>query len=735
MVENAEKAIHFHEYFNIVRNRLWVIFTIFILTVASGAYVTEEVIPKTYTASSEIQISHEGKSDAASFSGVTNPNMPVDQIEFQADYQKMQSPDILQPIISDLKLDEKWAKQFKMKQERLSPLEALNYMKGILTFDPVRGTNIITITATSQVPEDAAAIANAVAQRYRAVRELAMDEKNQRAIESLQAQIQQQQSVVDDKRALVDKLREQAHVDKVEIAPDRNGVEREEADLEARKHDLLDAKEQLDARTVLMKQVINLPDEEFITTLVGEHESDDDISRLRDEAFQKQSDIDNLLKDGFEVNHPRVQALKSELERMQSQIAGLIAGKRRAMGVEVDMAASRVTLLQDEVNTLTDKLREDQQAFLEPYYEAKDDLAKQQSMLDAFNIHLTELQADKSLLESPVTIVALAQPPEHPSAPKVGLYMIASVAAGLFMGICVAFLIEYLDTSVKTMADAESLLGLPVLTVIPNKGGPMPMTQDAARLPHAEGYRILRAKLDLKVQNGIGPSLSILSGGPGEGKSTTLYNLAIVCAQAGQSVILVDCDLRRPTLHDLVNLPNDRGLSNYLRGECEAIECIQQTALPKLHLLAAGDMPISEIGVLAGDKIRVMLEDLKQRYDLVLVDSPPVLGISDGSIIAREVDYVILVIQHRRYPREISLRAKRAIEEVHGNCVGMVLNSVSVKSDDSYYYYSNYGNYYRKADGSKKRKTANKAKANGNGNHVAAATSPSRKKDLQSEEF
>ena len=99
-----------------------------------------------------------------------------------------------------------------------------------------------------------------------------------------------------------------------------------------------------------------------------------------------------------------------------------------------------------------------------------------------------------------------------------------------------------------------------------------------------------------------------------------------------------------------------------------------------------------------------MLDELKQRYDLVLVDAPPVLGISDGSIIAREIDYVILVIQHRRYPREISLRAKRAIEEVHGNCVGMVLNCVAVKSDDSYYYYSNYGNFYKGKGPEKRRK-------------------------------
>jgi Mrp family chromosome partitioning ATPase len=124
-----------------------------------------------------------------------------------------------------------------------------------------------------------------------------------------------------------------------------------------------------------------------------------------------------------------------------------------------------------------------------------------------------------------------------------------------------------------------------------------------------------------------------------------------------------------------------------------------------------------------------LLDDLKTRYDMVLIDAPPVLGISDGSIIAREVDYVILVVQHRRYPREISLRAKRAIEEVHGNCVGMVLNCVAVKSDDSYYYYSSYGNYYKKKpDRAYKRKDLAKA----NGKPVAV---PARKADLESDEF
>ena len=501
-------------------------------------------------------------------------------------------------------------------------------------------------------------------------------------------------------------------------------------DLTERKTNLLQAQEDYDARRVLLEKVINLPDDELITTLTALGREEPDIASLRADCFKIQSDIDNLLKDGFEENHPRIQALRAEYQRKQQQIKDLIAGIRRGLQVDTDMAKSRVDLLSKQVDELTEKTRQDTTSSWCLFMRLNVNYEEQQSILDALTIRLHQSMTDINLQESPVRIISRAEVPEAPSKPNKAEYMLVSVLAGLFVGVGVAFLIEYLDTSVKTMADAELLLGLPVLTVIPNKGGPMPLTQDSAQLPQAEGYRILRAKLDLKVQNGIGPSLSVLSGGPGEGKSTTIYNLAVICAQAGQSVILVDCDLRRPTLHDLVNVSNDRGLTNYLRGEGDVVEFIQQTALPKMQVLTAGNMPMSEIGVLAGDKIRAMLDELKQRYDLVLIDSPPVLGISDGSIIAREVDYVILVIQHRRYPREISLRAKRAVEEVHGNCVGMVLNCVAVKSDDSYYYYSSYGNYYKKADRKKERKEKDAAKTNGKPVAVTA-----RKTKLDSEEF
>jgi len=729
MLENSDNTIHLREYFKVIRSRLWVIFTIFVLTAISGAYVTYEVLPKVYTATAQIQVTPRGEVKVQSFDG--NTDKPFDTTAFQSELEIMKSGQVLLPIIGDLGLDKIWAKRdFKSAAESLTPSIALDYMqRKVLSITFKHGTSLIEIAADSQDAQEAANIANAVMDRYKSMRDTEEDKRNSSGEDTIRDQIAQQQKVVDAKKATVEKMRQDLGISLT--TEDTEGKStRDEQILDQRQRDLLAAKEEADTQRVLMEQVQNLSDDDFVNTLAAMHVEQSSITSLRADAFKLESDVANLLQQGFEENHPRVQAVRAELDRTRQQIKDVIAGMHRAIIVNAEMAKSRVDLLTKEVADLTEKTRSDQSTKLAPFRDAQHDYEKQLSILDAFTMRLKQVTVDKNLMQSPVRVIVRATPPDRPTKPNIPLDMAISIAGGLFLGIVAAFLIEYLDTSIKAMADAEQLLGLPVLTVIPNKGGPIPLDEKSARLPHAEGYRILRAKLDLKVENGVGPSLSVLSGGPGEGKSTTIYNLAVVCAQAGQSVVLVDCDLRRPTLHEVLNISNERGLANYLRGEGDAVEFIQQTPVPTLHVLTAGDMPISDIGALSGDKIRHMLDDLKQRYDMVLIDSPPVLGISDGSIIAREVDYVILVIQHRRYPREISLRAKRAIEEVHGNCIGMVLNSVAIKSDDSYYYYSNYGNYYKKVDRDKSKKRADSLKSNGK--HVAIS---GRQKDLDSDEF
>ncbi len=190
----------------------------------------------------------------------------------------------------------------------------------------------------------------------------------------------------------------------------------------------------------------------------------------------------------------------------------------------------------------------------------------------------------------------------------------------------------------------------------------------------------------------------MVSGGVGEGKSTTLFNLAYVCAQLGDKVLIVDSDLRRPVQHTILNMSNRFGLTNVLMRDVPIEETIKATSVPNLHFLPSGKLPRSSLGLLDSQKMRELVKNLKARYDYVFFDSPPVMGVSDASILASEVDGVLLVVQYRKYPRIISSRAKRIVENVGGTIVGVVLNNINILRDDYYYYYHSYYSQYYNDD-------------------------------------
>jgi succinoglycan biosynthesis transport protein ExoP len=192
-----------------------------------------------------------------------------------------------------------------------------------------------------------------------------------------------------------------------------------------------------------------------------------------------------------------------------------------------------------------------------------------------------------------------------------------------------------------------------------------------------------------------------VSGGAGEGKSTTIFNLATVFAQNGARVLLVDSDLRRPSLHKLLNVSNSLGLTNFLLKQNTIEEVIQTTNLPTLHFLPSGKLPSSSLGILNSNQMRDFIVKARERYDFVFFDSPPIMGVSDASILASEVDIALLVIQYRKYPQVMTLRAKQMVEKVGGNLLGVVLNNINISQDSYYYYYSGYYyDYYSKHEDS-----------------------------------
>jgi capsular exopolysaccharide synthesis family protein len=279
-----------------------------------------------------------------------------------------------------------------------------------------------------------------------------------------------------------------------------------------------------------------------------------------------------------------------------------------------------------------------------------------------------------------------------PVKPNKKVNIILGVVVGLIVGIGLAFFIEYLDTSVKTIDDVERTLQAPVLGVIPQNVGFL--LNEGAESPHAEAYRVLRTNLLFSRKEDKLNTIAVVSAGAGEGKSTTVFNLATVFAQNGSRVVIVDSDLRRPTLHKMLGITNSLGLTNYLLKQNSLEEVIQTTNLSTLDFLASGKLPSSSLGILSSSQMRDLITELKRRYDFVFFDSPPIMGVSDASVLASEVDLTLQVIQYRRYPQPMNIRAKQMIEKVGGNLVGIVLNNINVSQDENYYYYSGYYNEY-----------------------------------------
>jgi polysaccharide biosynthesis transport protein len=327
-----------------------------------------------------------------------------------------------------------------------------------------------------------------------------------------------------------------------------------------------------------------------------------------------------------------------------------------------------------------------------PYYSLK---SKFETLKRDRDFLVTRLMVEETEKEQPMSNVVVVRDPgraeKRPVSPKSTVIIPLGVIVGLIVGLGLAFFIEYLDTSVKTIDDVERALQAPVLGVIPQNVGVI--LDEGRESPHAEAYRVLRTNLLFSRKNENWNTISVLSGGAGEGKSTTIFNLATIFAQNGQRVLVVDSDLRRPTLHKILHVSNTMGLTDFLLKQRTLEEVIQKTKVPTLDFLASGKLPSSSMSILGSPQMKETIQELKRRYDFIFFDSPPLLGISDASVLASEMDMVLQVIQYRRYPQPMTLRAKQMILKVGGNLVGIVLNNINMSQDESYYYYSGYYEY------------------------------------------
>lgn len=219
----------------------------------------------------------------------------------------------------------------------------------------------------------------------------------------------------------------------------------------------------------------------------------------------------------------------------------------------------------------------------------------------------------------------------------------------------------------------------------------------------AEAYRSLRTSIQFAGLDHKCRSIVVTSSSPGEGKSTTVANFGVVTAQTGARVCLVDSDLRRPTLHRIFGVANSRGLTSALLEGLPFADLAQATAVPNLFVLSSGPLPPNPAELVGSNRMRESLEAAAGEFDTLVLDSPPVVSVSDAIALAAFADGVVMVVQSGKVPQEVVRRAMGQIEAVKGRILGVVMNSVNLKRDGYYYdYYRYYHSYYAPADGKKR---------------------------------
>jgi capsular exopolysaccharide synthesis family protein len=287
------------------------------------------------------------------------------------------------------------------------------------------------------------------------------------------------------------------------------------------------------------------------------------------------------------------------------------------------------------------------------------------------------------------------------------------LALGLTTGIGLAFLLEGIDNTVRTPEQAQAISGLPSLGMIPlgsrhstdSSGRPRLsvasskevvelVTQVRPQSQMAESYRALRTSLLLTSLGAPPKVILVTSALPQEGKTTTSINCAIVLAQKGTRVLLIDADLRRPSIHKTLGMGPRTGLSNVLTGNSTLAQAIvRSTILPSLFVLPAGTPPPNPAELLASSNMKDVLAELREQYDHIVVDTPPTLSVTDAVVMSTRADAVVLVIRSGQTTKQALRRSRELLGQVNARVAGVLLNAVDLSSPDYYYYYEYQGKY------------------------------------------
>jgi capsular exopolysaccharide synthesis family protein len=702
---------HIFDYLRVVSVRWPVVLMVFLIVSVSATVITL-LMPKKYESKVLMEVRKNADFEVfqASRGEGSDPRFTTTQFEI------IESKEILYPVIEKLGLEEKWRERYELRSREMVYRKLLK----MVSPEEVRNSDLISIVVLDEDRNEAADIANAVAEQYEAARIRDEESWTERSLSSLQGELQKLRDKTEALRKKAVEIRIEHGITDVSSETDEDAVAAPETKT------MLNVEEQVTmqrlkvaAGAATLKELERLSDDQIMRTTETLSITDQTITAILPAYQEAASEQAKLLKAGYGDKHPAVRAQTAKVESYLSQLRNQIGSLRTAQKAALEIDQQSLKSLEAELEK-SQRNQQEARTKSASYYEAKSDYIQSKRVLEAAETRFNTQVVQRGITKKPVSIWEKAEPAESYSRPRVGLQIALGIFFGIVLGLGVAFFIEYLDTSVKTMEDIERYFGLPVLAVVPRGIG---ILMDLPRdTPDAEPYRILRTNIEFNKKSAEAKTLTLVSGGAGEGKSTTLVNLAYTFVQSGLRVLVIDADLRRPRQHAIFGVSNSKGLTDYLSKGVPLDELILETKVQNLDFLPSGKLPPGAIAMLNSRRMTDLIGEVKKRYDFVLLDAPPILGVSDTSVIVRAVDLTALVIQHRRFPRAMLLRVKDAVINAGGNLLGAVLNNVDIRLDQYYQYQTNYYGYHEGGEKASSKKPAARPS-------VPAASVPSRHSD------
>jgi capsular exopolysaccharide synthesis family protein len=680
-----EAKLHFLDYWRVIRLRLPIIVLAFLLVVVTAG-ITTYFMPRQYSSNVIIEV-EQNDQKIRIFSDGFQGGMGMDPRFATTQFQIIQRKEMLYPVIEALDLLQKWGEKYGVRTRE----QAYFKLRGMVDVREVRNTNLLQISVESTDPEEASDLANSIAQEYQRKRIEEQQKLLSRSLATLEDEVAKQRQKVAEANDEMSRIRTELGITDLNPDSQEDPMQAQEKILLEQESLVGDARIRASTLRTKYNEIEKLSGDDLMRALPTLEIQDQTVSQILPQYQEIDSELARSLQSGLGSRHPTITALAAKKATYERQLSDQIGSIRRTLAANLEITERSLATMEEQLEKLRGN-QQDSKTRSAEYARAKNNYIQAKRVLESAELRLSTETMQRSMPMNPARIWERAEPASGPSKPKVFLNMMLAVVVGLIVGVGLAFFLEYLDTSVKTMEDVENFLQVPVLAVVPKNISLL--FDHPENTADAEAYRILRTNLEFNRPTPDANTVTFVSGGAGEGKSTTLANLAWTFAQGGYNTLIVDADLRRPSQHRMFKIDGSRGVTDFLTTDVDLEDVVQTTALPNLFIMASGKLPYDAVGILNSQRMMDLIDQVRHRFDIVFFDSPPILGVSDASVLVRALDLTIVVVQHRRFPRAMMQRVKQAVQNVGGRILGVVLNNVDVRHDQYYEYYTNYYNYY-----------------------------------------